>query len=372
MDYLEIFKKDAFSDEIKSKAREVIEQAKNEILNHPNFPILVDNYLNNFWLKRADKKDMFVFQISESDFKNIDLSKVVDALNTSITQTLKTHSFLELNSSFEITSTKALPYNGTQEGREYLLNLSKNNNCLFFFGEKGINKFIQGDEKGDNIFISPEDRLLYGNKFTIDEIKAAFEKYKNEHLTKQYVYARFFESKNNIIAIYGEPNSVRFKLNKNLLKNSPEKYLRDDLVDFLSVNVQGTFNIEMKLSASKKPIDIHTEGKNGKLYFFEVKWLGESKDADEPKVATNPYIGNNAHRRANDGVIQTLGYIEELIVNMNRDLQCGYLVIFDARNQREEIKYAGVNSLPDNLKKFHIDKFDKIDNLILNNVHPCD
>jgi len=59
-----------------------------------------------------------------------------------------------------------------------------------------------------------------------------------------------------------------------------------------------------------------------------------------------------------------------VIEKMNYDLQCGYLVIFDARNKRDPIIYNTENSIPENLKKYHNDKFDKIDNLEVDNTHP--
>lgn len=363
------FSNPEFSQQLKSKAREIIEQSKNEILNHPNFPILVDNYLNNFWLNRADKKEMFVFCISENDLLNIKLDKVVDALNSHITANLKTHSFLTLNSDFEIISSSALPYEGTQQGREYLVELSKKEICLFFFGEKGITKFIQGDEKGENIFLTSQDRLNHNEKFELEDIKNALIKYKNQHLTRQNNYIKFFESKKVLISIYGDPN---YKTQKNLLKNSPEKYFRDDLIDFLNENVKGTFNREMQLLSSKKPIDIHTESKkDGRLVFFEVKWLGVSKHKDKTEEGTS-YIDKGANDRANEGVTQTLEYIEEVILKMDRDLKCGYLLLFDARNNRQNIVYVDAKALPDNLQKFHSDKFDKIDDLVVDNIHPCD
>jgi hypothetical protein len=358
-----------FSDQLKSKAREIIEQSKNEILNHPNFPILVDNYLNKFWLNRADKKEMFVLGISESDLLNINLDRVEDALTSHITNNLKTHSFLILDASFTIISSSVLPHDGTQQAREHLIEMSKKNVCVFFFGEKGITKFIQGDEKGDNIFLTAQDRLNHSEKFELEEIKTALEKYKNNHLSRQNNYVKFFESKQVLISLYGDPE---FKIKKNLLRNSPEKYFRDDLIDFLNENVKGTFNREMQLLSSKKPIDIHTESKkDGRLVFFEVKWLGISKHKNKLEEGTS-YEDSEADKRANEGVIQTLEYIEEVIIKMNRDLKCAYLILFDARHNRTKLVYVEAKHIPENLQKFHSDKFDKIDDLIVDNLHPCD
>ena len=356
-----------FSKQIELKAREIIEQAKNKVLNHPNFPILVDKYLYNFWLKRADRKEMFVICISEADLFDVNFDKVQDSLNTIITESLKNHSFLTLNSDFEIINSSELPYDDTQKGREHLVELSKSNNCVFFFGEKGVSKFIQGDEKGENIFLNVKDRLNNFEKFTLDEIKKAFDRYISIYLTRQNNYIKFFESKKVITSTYHNAT-----IKKNLLKNKPEKYFRDDLIDFLNQNVQGTFNREMQLLSSKKPIDIHVESqKDGRLVFFEVKWLGISKHSDKESEGTC-YINKGADDRINVGVKQTLEYIEELIEKMGRDLKCGYLIVFDARENRTTLNYNDIKSLPENLQRFYTDKFDKIDNIVIDNIHPSD
>ncbi|MBL0049310.1 MAG: hypothetical protein IPP32_14585 [Bacteroidetes bacterium] len=359
-----------FSHLIKSKEWEIIEQSKNKILNDKNFPILKDFYLKNFWISRANQKDIFIFKISRENLLNIQLDKVEDALKGDITNALKSTNLLNLSSDFSVLNSENIAHDKTQELRQHLVESSKTGICYFLFGEEGINTFINGHETGDNIFLTTQDLLEYSKKFKIEEIKKAFEKYKNHHLSRDNVRVKFFESKNAIVAIFGEAKTANFKANKNLLRNSPESLFRDDLIDFLNENVQASFNSEMELLSSRKPIDIFTE-KKGKLYFFEVKWLGTSKHAEKDEEMATPYVGNHANKRANEGVIQTLEYIEEVIEKMNRDLKCGYLVIFDARNDRQAIVYDDVNSVPDNLRKYHNDKFDKVDNLEVDNIHPA-
>ena len=67
-----------FSNLIKAKEWEIIEQAKNEILNDKNFQILKGHYLQNFWLNRANKKDIFILQISRNDLIKIQLNSLID------------------------------------------------------------------------------------------------------------------------------------------------------------------------------------------------------------------------------------------------------------------------------------------------------
>ncbi len=358
-----------FSNLIKAKEWEIIEQAKNEILNDKNFQILKGHYLQNFWLNRANKKDIFILQISRNDLIKIQLDKVNDSLKGKITEALKASDLLHLNSDFDVLKSENINHDKSSVIKHHLIENSKTGNCYFLFGEEGINTYINGHESGDNIFLTSQDLINYSKKFKIEDIREAFKKYRNEHLSRDNVRSKFFENKNTIVAIFGEAKSANFIANRNLLKNSPESLFRDDLIDFLNANVQASFNSEMELLSSRKPIDIFTE-KKGKLYFFEVKWLGTSKHADKNAEMANPYVGRKANDRANEGVIQTLEYIAEVIEKMSRDLQCGYLVVFDARNTRHPIVYNDESLIPENLKKYHNDKFDKIDNLEVDNFHP--
>ena len=363
------FESSDFTHEVKLKEWEIIEQSKNQILNNKTFPILKDFYLKNFWLNRASQKDIFIFAISKKDLFDIQLDKIEDALKLEITNKLKTHAFLTLGKDFSILESKNLTFETTPKVREFLIEKSKSEICIFLFGDKGITTFIEGHETGDNIFLTSQDFLNFTEKFEIEDIKLAFEKYKNFYLSRDHNCIKFFESKNVLISIFGDPKSANYRANKNLLKNSPEKLFRDSLLDFLNENVQASFGSEMELLSSRKPIDIHTE-KRGKFYFFEVKWLGASKHGIKDEVALNPYTGKNADKRANEGVVQTLEYIEEVVEKLNQDLQCGYLVIFDARDDRQSIVYDDPITLPANLQKYHSDKFDIIDDLVVNNAHP--
>lgn len=362
------FKNPEFQKLIKDKAREIVDQSKNAILDNTNYQILVNNYLNNFWLNRGDRKDMFVFEISEKDMFELELDKVENSLKTIITDKLKTHSFIKVDKEFKIVNSKSMSFSKTQEARESLAEESKKKKIIFFFGEKGVTKFIEGDEKGENIFLTPQDRINNFEKFKLEDIKEAFIKYKNTHLTKQNNYIKFFVDKTTLSKVYG----ASAKLKNNLLRNSPEKYLRDDLIDFLNTNVQGTFNREMQLLSSKKPIDIHTESKpDGQLIFFEVKWLGVCIDKGKDKESSKSYEGAKANYRVTEGVVQTLEYIEEVVTNMARDLKCGYLIIFDARNTKTPLEYNDAK-IPVKHQLYYTDKFGKIDDLHLDNKHPSD
>lgn len=131
------------------------------------------------------------------------------------------------------------------------------------------------------------------------------------------------------------------KVNKNILRNKPEHYMRDHLCNYLTEHMRYTFTIEPELGQSKRELDIYFDV-CGELYFIEIKWLGISINDDGSGFSTK-YTDS----RARDGVIQTLEYIEELMNTSEKSLRHGYLAVYDARDDQPPIDfkdYSFVNS----------------------------
>lgn len=349
-----------FEDHIKKFAHNYSKQSRIDIINAPKFRILKSNYLDKFWEKRVNKRDLYTIYIDLKDIEELDLLSLSGNLNSVIINELKTNNILRVNNRFEVIESKWYSPKTTTEAREYFSNLSLNGKCVCFFGQEGVDLFINGvNEIQTNIFYSMEDFKRYSEKYHISEINKVFEIYKNL-LKEQYVYSYFFAEKATC-------NQVELKSsNSNIVKNKPEKLMRDHLRSFLNDRVQGTFLSENELSASKRKLDIHTEVDN-QYYFFEIKWLGSSI-SDCGKKIVEPYP--NVNDRARKGVKQTLEYIEELINVMKVNLKAGYLVIFDARQETSELDYKDMSFIEDELKKYLI-YFDKFDSLILKNRHPA-
>lgn len=161
--------------------------------------------------------------------------------------------------------------------------------------------------------------------------------------------------------------SKKIDVNKNdyyILKNSPERFMRDNLRSYLNEHMQARFQVEIELPVSKNKLDLYTEV-DGRFYFIEIKWLGKSINSKGTDISCS-YTDS----RARNGIIQTLEYIRELKVNTDNNVKCGMLVVFDARKKKKKIDYKDYSFLSDKLNEYitYLRVFDKIH---LSNLHPC-
>ncbi|MFX0549530.1 hypothetical protein ACOAKC_09340 [Hathewaya histolytica] len=345
-----------FVNTLAKKANEILKQSRNTIMDIPEYKILCSQYLYKFWSKRSNKSQMFIIYIHEEEIKNLNIKQISKNLNATVMERLKSNNEILVNNKFEVLKSEYIKYSNTREAYKAYKDKSSNEYCVFFFGSKGVETFIKGESEDLNIFYCEEDLLRYSEKKHISEIKDVLSTYQNRWLTQQCEYSLFFESNYNIERIGSKY--------KNLLRNKPEKLMRDHLRKFLNDHMQHTFVIETELASSKKKLDISTEV-DGKFYFFEIKWLGKSINECGTKIGTT-----YSDSRARDGVKQTLEYIDELIVDMNINVKCGYLVVFDARDKQNEIQYKNYEFIDKNLCRY-LDNFDVIDYLRIENRHPA-
>ncbi|KMY33746.1 hypothetical protein ACZ11_01305 [Lysinibacillus xylanilyticus] len=336
-------------------AGHILRQAKSTVINHPKFKILSSNYLEKYWMNRVNKKNLFTIYIKESCLDKLDFKKIKSNLDTVIQNTLHTSNFLEVNENFEVLLSENHFFKDTQEAKGYLKSKSEEGYCVFFFGPVGVDAFVKGESVTDlNFFYSNEDVERFYEKGDISSIKDVLRSYQNHCLRKQFEYSRFFVDKGTI---------DKLGFGNNTLVNKPEKFMRDHLRNFLAERIRHTFRIEMELEATKRELDIYTEAE-GESYFFEIKWLGKSINQERDKISVN-----YADARAREGVKQTLEYIEELVEVMGANVRAGYLVIFDAREEKKEIDFQGFSNVDDNLKEY-MELFDIMPPLNLSNVHP--
>ncbi|MFJ6209195.1 hypothetical protein [Lysinibacillus sp. NPDC092081] len=342
--------------QIIENAGPLIKQAKSRVLNHAKFKILKSNHLEKYWMKRTNKKNLFTIYLKESLFDTLDFQSIETNLNGIINKAIHDHNFIEVSETFSVLNAERLNFESTQIAKRHLKDKSDAGYCVFFFGKEGVDVFVKGESVTDlNFFYNNEDLERFYEKKDISQIKEVFKSYQNNCLRKQFEYSRFFLDKGTIES-YGFDN--------NTLLNKPEKFMRDHLRDFLADRIHQTFKIEIELEASKREIDIYTEV-NGEFYFFEIKWLGKSVNKYKNGISST-YTDS----RARDGVKQTIEYIEELVEVMRMNVKTGYLVIFDAREVKQELDYKNFTYLDPEIKKY-MDLFDIIPPLELNNTHPA-
>jgi hypothetical protein len=350
------FNDPAFIDMIMENAGDLIKRVRSKVLNNPKFKILKSNHLEKYWLKRVNKKSLFTIYIEESLLDDLDFKKIDSNLYSTIQKVIHTSNYIEVNEAFDILSSETVNFRSSHKVKRLLKDKSQEGYCMFFFGKQGLDVFVKGESITDlNLFYSNEDVERFYEKGDISQIKEVLNSYQNGCLRKQFEYSRFFVDKGTIDK-YGFKN--------NTLLNKPEKFMRDHLRNFLAERMRHTFKIEIELEASKRELDIYTEV-DGEFYFFEIKWLGQSVNQNRDRISVT-YTDS----RARSGVKQTLEYIEELVEVMGVNVKSGYLVIFDAREDKQEIDYQGYTFLDAKLMQY-MELFEIMPLLELNNAHPA-
>lgn len=309
------------------------------LINSAVYKIFRNNFLQKFWDEFHTTHCLFSIYIEENTFYNLDLSHIENNWKESILNILATSNCIKINNKIEIIQHERIQETKTAQVKQHLKELS-HNSIVFFFGENGIDTIFHRENREEqNFFYTAADLNSFSQRKDISQIEEVLKNYQNTKLNKQLHYSYFFAEKSTL-------NQLNLPVSKYILKNKPEKYMRDHLTEFLNENMKHSFFIETELSSSKKELDIYTEV-DGEFYFFEIKWLGVCIHKNGNTTSTT-YTDS----RAREGVTQTLEYIKELSEDMSQNIKFGFLVVFDAREQNKEIDYQDLNFIKDELKEY--------------------
>ena len=316
----------------------ILEASKNNILNNKNYRMILKGVFQKFWEERKNKSAYFSIFFNNEIIEKInfiELNKNLALLNKEVMG----NNFVEINENGKIENSYYKAFS-SYEMKHELVELSKKN-CVFFFGEGGITPYINGNAVEDNnIFYSREDRIKYLEKRDISKLEDVIHEYATQCVTEQVNYMNFFVDNPTLKQI----NEKYIK--RNVLRNKPEHFMRDHLMQYLNANMRYTFTKEPELAQSKRRLDIYFDV-NGELHLIEIKWLGVAIN-DEGTGLTKPY----GDARVRQGVVQTLEYIEELSNTTEACLRGGYLAVFDARDQKADIDLQGFSFVSNKLKPY--------------------
>lgn len=319
----------------------IVEQSKNDLINNPQFRLFSERYIQKIWEKRVNKKAYFCIYISSDNFQKIDFAQLainIDMINDSVAE----NNFLRIDS-LGIVVEKCYKDLNTEKMQDELCQISKEN-LAFFIGEDGVTFYANGVQVNyANIFYSRQDRIKYLEKKDISKIEDVIREYTRSYVSQQVFYMSFMADKSTLLRM---ENGTKY-INRNILRNKPEHYMRDQLRQYLNEHMQYTFTIEPELGQTKRELDIYFDVK-GELYFIEIKWLGACINDDGTGLSSTTY----GEPRAKEGVVQCLEYIEELVNTSEASLRCGYLAIFDARDLKTEIDFGDYSFVKPELKDF--------------------
>ncbi|MBF2518378.1 hypothetical protein IA940_00400 [Listeria marthii] len=122
-----------------------------------------------------------------------------------------------------------------------------------------------------------------------------------------------------------------------LLVNRPEEKFQKDLIDYFKIYCSDTVLREVP-NLDEDRYDIWISSSINEIYIFEIKWLGKSITSKG-----NIFSKYNTAKRAVEGAYQLVEYIkkneQEAVINEKGKIKLGVLVVFDARQSFETIKY---------------------------------
>lgn len=319
----------------------IVQSSKNALNSDPNYRLFSDGYIQKIWENRVNKKAYFCVYVSLEDFQNINfvqLSKNIDSINACIAE----NNFVQIDGSGSVVD-KCYRDLNTQKMQEEMCEISIEH-LVFFFGEDGVTYYANGMPLNhENIFYSRQDRLKYLEKKDISKIEEVIRDYSRSYVSQQVYYMCFMADNPTLLQMKNGDSYIK----RNILKNKPEHFMRDQLKNYLSEHMPYTFTIEPELGQTKRELDIYFDVK-GELYFIEIKWLGACINAKGTGLSSTTY----GEPRAKEGVVQCLEYIEELVNTSESSLRCGYLAIFDARDLKTEINFGDFSFVKPELKDY--------------------
>lgn len=325
----------------------ILDSERSVIFNAPEIKILLGKYLTDFWADRPNKQLTCVLSFDETLIPQLSFEDIINNLNVVVAETLKTKRIIQVNGNFEVLLAEEREIN-----HDFLIELSNKRNIVFFFGENGIDVVVRGKiNPRINVFYDEADRMQFLKKYHISNLQDCLKDYE-VFIKEPGNNEAFFASKGLILKIkpVDPPN--------NTLHNKPEKILRDNLISYLNRNTQHTFSKENELN-NLRELDLYTEVE-GKKYLIEVKWLGQSINDDETDLTQKV-----TDVSAREGVTQTLEYIKHLFEEMNFNIHCGYLCVFDVREVKKEVNYRNFDFITADLLPYFKKHFIKLDEVIL-------
>lgn len=323
-------------------------------------------------------------KFSDTDYRLIiiskeDLKSLADKANEFAEKLFQESKFItnrivKVNSNLEITDFDNDPFPvDNNDARRYFTRISKDHDlvCFLIDPDSTINYFIDGNEYGDGIFYTSDSRKAYEELKTIDKLEEVLDEYRKT-LKQQDTYVKFFVSKSHLKAlkkiksIDNVTDEKFIQENKHLLRNKPEECFREDIRNYIKKHMKVVVSREVMMEDLDR-LDIELLDETGRdLYFLEIKWVGESINADGNDFGTK-YTKSRINPPA---VIQVLGYINQLLEE-KQNIKFGYLVVFDAR--KDNLPDTGNDIKTDNIPeelKIHFHRYKKLDDFRVININP--
>lgn len=323
----------SFRSEILSVKERVEQFAAEPILDTLQFKLLRSLIMSE--LAKSSDVDVKSISISSDDFAKLpnDMDEQVKHLFSCDEFIKNRHVVIDAQLNILAVNNEEFAADSSQAIQMYS-EASRNGRIIFLLvHDNELSYFINGHNYGA-LFATADDLALYKRKKTVDELEQVFEDYRNLHITDSNNYQKFFVSLTELRSLHKDlqpDQSVGdfIEANKQLVKNKPESYFRDDLLGYLQNVMRARVSKEFTLN-NDDSIDILVQDEAGLgIYFIEVKWVGTCIHQLGKKIGLT---FNPSPRVVPEGYKQTVRYIKEL-ADLSYHVKLGYLVVFDARKE---------------------------------------
>jgi hypothetical protein len=323
----------AFRNEILGVKERVEQQASEPLLETIPFKLFRSLIISE--MAKSPDVDMKSISISKTDFNQLseDLDEQVKALFASDAFIKNRHIVVDSQLKITAVNNEEFAQDSSQAIQMYCES-SRDGKLIFLLShDNTLSYFINGNNYGA-LFATANDLALYKRKKTVDELDQVFEDYRNYHITDSNNYQKFFVSLTELRSLHKDLKSTLSEndfidANKQLVKNKPESYFRDDLLSYLQGEMRARVSKEFTLNDDDR-IDILVQDEAGLgIYFIEVKWVGTSIHHSGKQIGST---FNPVPKVVPEGYQQTIKYIKKL-TDLSYKVKLGYLVVFDARKE---------------------------------------
>lgn len=335
----------SFIEMLKQKEIEIKARTSSDVDSNPKFKLLLS--LVASMRKLFPDNTVKYIVINSQNLNNLSDNEDNEILIKTLfcSETFASNIVIEIDNKFTVVNDSTLDSNLNDiELRQTFIDLSEQGwTILILSPDADLHYFRNGIEVGDSLFCSPDSARNYYRKKSIKDINLVFEEYRIK-LADKNTYSKFFIDKSHLRSLHHDLKSdlsvEDFILQyKQLLKNKPESFFRDDLADFLKEHLNIPYIIREYQLNDDKRLDIALVD-NDHLYFIEVKWIGTSVHHLGKKIGSTFTPETSI---VPDAYKQCCQYISELLSTMKEKFAYAYLVVFDARELDETDSGTNMN-----------------------------
>ncbi|MCT7508506.1 hypothetical protein [Aliarcobacter cryaerophilus] len=302
---------------------------KSNLLKTPEMNLFIKTIDNKCKEILESNKAPYLISIKLDDLKTLNLDNIDEMFKTIQLNIKSSKNEFKINNQASVISSN---YNLDFTKEYYKRATERNAEIIFFITERGISLIKNGIELDDeHLFFTEEDFILYNQKPNINEIDSVLIKYNQDLKDDSSIMKTFFVddvtiNKNN--------------LSRNTLIKMHLELMIINLSKYLSRNMKENFNYG---KLHNRDNVIYTEDENGSLICLEINCLGSYLNSDG--ISVTNCANEKINTILNEHINLIKDFIEHIINEVKRNINFVKLVIFDARDNKQDFQFAQLHQI---------------------------